>query len=207
MTKITKEPTGSFNPFYGCVIMVMAIMVFGGIVSWSAYTLITQDKEIGKFAVAQPAVLTRVTVKEADMAAFKARLDAFASDAAAAKPASLTLSVAELNTLIDLAPDTGNGSYKTMLAFKALKPGDSVVADVSLPVHKLDFSTWKFWQGQQYVVGEATFVVEIIKGEGPDMHVTASPSPARPSTRAFWTPSPPHTGSPPIKNSPPSPRR
>ena len=174
MTKITKEPTGSYNPFYGCAIMSMAALIFGGIVVWSVFSLSTQDSEIAKFTVEHAAPPVRAALSATDLTAFKARLAAFAEAATAAKPATLTVSLPELNALIDLAPDTGYGSFKEMLAFKALKPGDSLVADVCLPLNKL-----KFWEGKRYATGEATFAVEITKDGGPDLHLTALSIPGK----------------------------
>ncbi|MDB6075709.1 MAG: hypothetical protein JWO89_3349 [Verrucomicrobiaceae bacterium] len=175
MTKIIKEPTGSFSPFYGCAIMAMAAMLFGGIISWSAYSFLKQDSEIAKFTVDQPAPLARQSLPAADQAAFKAKLNTFAEAATAGKPATLTLSIAELNTLIELAPDTGYGNYKDMIAFKALKPGDTLMGDVCLP-----FNTAKFWEDKKrYAIGEAAFVLDITKEAGPDLHVTALSVPGK----------------------------
>ncbi len=175
MTKITKEPTGSFSPFYGCAIITMAAMIFGGIVTWSAYSFLKQDSEIAKFTVEQPAPLARQSLPVADQAAFKTKLSAFAEAATAGKPATLTLNLAELNTLIELAPDTGYGNYKEMISFKALKPGDTLIGDVCLPLNKA-----KFWEDKKrYAIGEASFVLDITKDAGPDLHVTALSIPGK----------------------------
>ncbi|MDB6140490.1 MAG: hypothetical protein JWO94_3562 [Verrucomicrobiaceae bacterium] len=182
MTKITKEPTGSFSPFYGCAIMAMAALMFGGIVGWSLYTLTKQDSAIAKFTVEQPAPPARQSLSVADQAAFITKLNAFAQDATAGKPVTLVLSLPELNTLIDLAPDTGYGNFKEMIAFTSLKPGDSLVANVSLPLNKL-----KYWEGKRYAVGEATFVTEMSKDKdgGPDLRLTALTIPGKDVSTGF----------------------
>ena len=169
MTKITKEPTGPYSPYYGCAIMLMAVLIFGGIVVWSLYSLTKQDSEIAKFTVEQAAPPARNVLKGAELDAFKARLEEFRKAAVAALPAKITLSIQELNTLIELAPDTGYGGFKEMLAVKAAKPADQLVADVCLPLNKM-----KFWEGRRYAIGEATFAVDVTKDMGPDMRLTLS---------------------------------
>ena len=181
MTKTIKEPTGEFNPFYGCAIMAMAALLFGGIVTWSAYSFLKQDSEIAKFTVDAPVPLARQSLPAADQAAFKTKLATFAEAATSGKPATLTLNLAELNTLVELAPDTGFGSYKDMIFFKALKPGDALIGDVCLP-----FNTAKFWEGKKrYAIGEATFVLDITKDSGPDLHVTTLAVPGKPVNQGF----------------------
>ena len=54
MARVEKVPVSSFSPFYGCAIMIMAALVFGGIIAWSAYSLFQQDKAIAVFAENQP---------------------------------------------------------------------------------------------------------------------------------------------------------
>lgn len=180
MTPITKEPTGSYSPFYGCAIIAMAAMIFGGIIAWSAYSFLKQDSEIAKFTVDQPAPLLRQALSVPDQAALKTKLSAFAEQALAGKPATLTLSLVELNTLTELAPDTGYGNYKDMIAFKALKPGDTLMADVCLPFNA------KFWENKKrYAIGEAAFVLDITKDTGPDLHVTSLSVPGKPVSEGF----------------------
>ncbi len=180
MTKITKEPTGTYNPFYGCAIMIMAALIFGGMVAWSIYSLTKQDSEIAKFTVEQPAPPTRKVITGPELDAFKARLEEFRKAAVAALPAKLVLSVQELNTLIELAPDTGYGGFKEMLAFKTAKPSDQLVADVCLPLNKM-----KFWEGRRYAIGEATFVVEVTKDTGPDMRLASLSIPGKQVSQGF----------------------
>ena len=180
MTKITKEPTGPYNPFYGCAIISMAALIFAFIVGWSLYSLSKQDSEIAKFTVEQPIKLTRKTFGESEVAALKAKVKAFADDAVAPKAATLKLSLDELNALVELAPDSGFGNYKDMIVFKALKPGDSLVADVCLPLNKL-----KYWEGKRYAIGEATFALDITQDSGPDLHITGLAIPGKTVNQGF----------------------
>ena len=180
MPKITKEPTSPFNPFYGCAIMAMAVMIFGGMVGWGVYSLTQQDAQIALFTVEHPVQPIRDTVAEADVPALKARISAIADAATAAKAATLTLTVPELNSLIELAPDTGVGNFKEMIAVRSLKPDNTLVADVCLPLNKM-----KFWEGRRYAVGQATFVVEIVKDSGPDLRLTSLTVPGKTVSSGF----------------------
>ena len=180
MSKITKEPTGLFSPFYGCAIIAMAALIFGGIVSWSLYSLSKQDSEIAKFTDEKPIPLAHKKLTDAETEALKTKVKAFADAAAASKPATLILSVNELNALVELAPDTGFGNYKDMISFAELKPGDSLVADVCLPLNKL-----KYWEGKRYAIGQATFVLDITKDMGPDLHIVKLVIPGKTVSEGF----------------------
>ncbi len=180
MSKLTKEPTGQFSPYYGCAIMLIAILVFGGMLGWGFYSLSRQDADIAQFTVEHPVPPMGLKLGEAELPALKAKLAAFAEEEKAHRPATLSLSVAELNSLIDLAPDTGAGSFREMIAFKALKPDHELVADVSLPLNKM-----KFWEGRRYAVGEATFTSEIVKDTGPDLRLTTLTIPGKPVNEGF----------------------
>ena len=70
------------------------------------------------------------------------KLADFAALANAGKPAKLKLSVADLNALLLLAPDGGNGSYKDMLRVTSLDVAkQALVTQASLPMN-----TAKFWE-------------------------------------------------------------
>jgi hypothetical protein len=165
MAKIEKVPTGEFHSGYGCVIMALAAAMFGFILWWGWYSLTTMDREIAAVAEAQPAVLPAIT----PVADLEKRLSDFAAAEKAGQYATLMLSVADLNALILLAPDGGNGSYKDMLRVKALDATNRViVTDASLPMN-----TAKFWEEtKRYLVGEIDFKLEQTE-LGPDAKVSA----------------------------------
>lgn len=174
MTRIAKTPTAPYNPFFGCGIIASAAIVFGGIIAWSLYSLNTQDKEIAKFTVGQPVKPVAVKVAGAELESLKQRLAAFGEEAKAAKPAKLALTVAELNTLTDLAPDTGYGHFGEMIAFTSAVEGKELVADVCFPMNKM-----RFWEGKRYAVGQATFGVVIVNETGPDIKLHALTVPGK----------------------------
>lgn len=165
MSKIQKVPTGEFHSGYGCIIMAAVVGVFGFIVWWGYYTLVTMDAAIAVISQTAPAKLPEVSA----VPELPQKLTDFAALVNASKPANLKLSVADLNALLLLTPDGGNGTYKDMLRVKALDPAKQVlVTDASLPMN-----TAKFWEDtKRYLVGEVDFTLEMTE-LGPDAKVSA----------------------------------
>lgn len=165
MARIQKVPTGEFHSGYGCIIMSAVIGVFGFILWWGYYTLVTMDAAIAKITQSAPAKLPEVVA----VPGLEARLTEFAAAVNGGKVATLKLSAADLNALLLLAPDGGTGSYKDMLRVKALDPAKAIiVTDVSLPMN-----TAKFWEDtKRYLVGEIDFMLEMT-AVGPDAKVSA----------------------------------
>ena len=166
MSRVQKLPTASFSPYYGCVIMIAAILVFGGIIGWSAYTYFVQDSAIAAITVDAPAPLPSAELPPETMAALQKRLTDFAAAATTDRPAELALTLAELNALLPLAPDTGSGNYAGKLRLIRSNPvTGTLTAQTSLPMNK------KFWEkGFRYLVGEVTFHIYLHE-EGPDAKV------------------------------------
>ncbi len=154
MARVEKIPTAPFNPFYGCAIMVMAALIFGGIIAWSAYSLFEQDKAIAAFASDQPDKFAPIELAPEARAALEKKL----SDFAGSQTQELSLSIAELNALLLIAPDTGYGVYTDMLRFQRTEPAaNRVVARVSLPMNHI-----KFWEGRKrYLIGEVAYEVVV----------------------------------------------
>lgn len=165
MSKIQKVPTGEFHSGYGCIIMAAVIGVFSFILWWSYYTLTTMDAAIAAITQTAPATLPPV----AAVPELEKRLADFAAAATEGKPATLKLSVADLNALLLLAPDGGNGSYKDMLRVKSLDAANqTIVTEASLPMN-----TAKFWEDtKRYLVGEVDFIL-VPTELGPDTKVNA----------------------------------
>lgn len=154
MARVEKVPVSSFSPFYGCAIMIMAALVFGGIIAWSAYSLFQQDKAIAVFAENQPQKFAAIDLSPEAKTALEKKL----ADFHAGQVAEISLSIAELNGLLLLAPDSGYGVYTEMLRFERTEPGKNrLVAKVSLPMNHI-----KFWEDKKrYLNGEATYQVEL----------------------------------------------
>jgi hypothetical protein len=166
MSAPLKQPTASFSPYYGCVIMIAAVLVFAGIIAWSAYTFFVQDKAIAAITVAQPAPLPPADLSGEAKADLEKRLTRFADAAKAGQPADISLTLAELNAMLGMAPDAGNGGYAGSLRLIRTDPAASaIVTQTSLPMNK------KFWEeGHRYLVGEVTFYIYLHEG-GPDAKV------------------------------------
>ncbi len=181
MARIQKVPTGEFSPFYGCAIMSMAALTFGGIIAWSAYSLITQDKAIAVFTVDEPARMAAIDLSADMKSALEKRLSDFATAAKAGQTAELTLSIAELNALLMLAPDSGYGSYTELLRFEKADPTKNTLSgQVSLPMNRI-----KFWENKKrYLNGEITFLI-YVHAEGIDAKVVDVKVPGKTVAEGF----------------------
>jgi len=175
MAAHTKQPTAPFNPFFGCAVLAIVVCTLAGIVLWSLYALRTQDNAIAKFTVEQPVTLNPVRLSEPDSAALVEEVIKFADAVRSGQPATLDLSIPELNTLLHIAPDTGYGKFTELIAFKAAQPEEQfLVADVCLPLNKM-----KFWEGQRYAAGEAEFKPDIVAEAGADMKLVSLTVPGK----------------------------
>jgi hypothetical protein len=169
MSRPIKEPVSGYSPFYGCGIMVAAGLIFGGIIAWSAYSLFKQNAEIDLFTIATPSLPERRPLSPDAAKALAEKTAALQKTVAAGQPASLTLTLDELNTLIAEAPDLGNGSYAEIVRFVGTDPDKNLLhAAISLPLNPLPFSG----KPKRYLVGTATFQVEVTS-EGPDARIIA----------------------------------
>lgn len=160
MSKIEKVPTAQFNPFYGCAILVIMVLTFGGIVTWMIYSGIEQDRQIATFTTENAPPLPLLVVSDSEKTVLKNKLTPFAESAAKGDAAQLSLNLTEANALLVLAADAGIGedkdsmSYREMLRFTGFDPKTQFVnGNLRMPVNKLP------WAGgdKRYLVGSATF--------------------------------------------------
>jgi len=183
MARIQKVPTAPFNPFYGCAIMILAALTFGGIIGWSVYSLLKQDHEIAKITVDELVKLPAVEMSAEARAALEKRLGDFATAARAGLSAELSLTITDLNALITQAPDTGYGTYAEMVRVTGTAPAkDALITQVCLPMKKL-----KFWEGNlRYLIGTLTFYVHVHE-EGVDAKVVDVKVPGKVVPEGFIT--------------------
>lgn len=157
MPRVEKTPTSSFSSYYGCYIIAMAAFVFFGIIVWTIYSGVSQDKALDAITVNLPVEPSGPKLNAEEGKALAARLREFGEAARLGKPVSLSLAPAEMNAVIQMAPDSGYGSYKDMVRVRRADPAAGcLVADLCLPLKRL-----KFWEGKmRYLVGEGVFRIE-----------------------------------------------
>jgi len=160
MSKIEKIPTAQFNPFYGCAILVIMVLTFGGIVTWMIYSGIEQDRQIASFTTENAPPLPALIVSDGEKATLKGKLTLFAESAARGDEAQLSLSSVEANALLLLAAEAGIGedkdsmSYREMLRFTGFDPKSQFVnGNLRMPVNKLPWADGD----KRYLVGSASF--------------------------------------------------
>lgn len=160
---VVKEPVSASNPFYGCAIMIIAALTFGGIVSWMLYSGYKQDREIASFTVNDAQPLPAAELTDAHRAEVQGKLDAFTKVAMNGKPVTLTLSVEEMNKVIALAGEKkiGNYDYRGIIRITSLdaKAG-RMHADIRWQMNNLPLSK----APDRFLVGSAVFVPKIENG-------------------------------------------
>jgi hypothetical protein len=174
-TRQIKQPRGVYSPYFGCTIFAVMILCVGGGLTMAYYSLKTQDAAFAEIAQHKPAELNPKVIAVADHPALLAKLDTFKQAVTDKKAASLELSVEELNTVIQLAPDSGYGGFKSMLAFTQVDAAQKQLrAAVCFPINKI-----KFWEGLRYIVGEAVFQPKIDEKAGIDMQMLSLTIPGK----------------------------
>ena len=165
MAEPDPKSTGEFSSYYGCYIIGMAALVFVGIIAWSGWTLYSQDKAISLITQDSPVQFIQAPLPAEVDLALRERLRQFGQTAREGKAGSLELSVEELNAIIQMAPDSGFGTYREMVKITKLVSGSNQIeADLCLPLKKL-----KFWEGKmRYLVAAGTFQISI-EADGVDL--------------------------------------
>lgn len=160
---VVKEPVSGSNPFYGCAILIIAALTFGGIVSWMLYSGYKQDKEIASFTVNNAPPLPAAALTDADRAAMQGKLESFAKEATSGKAVKLTLNLDELNKVIALAGEkkVANYDYRGILRFTSLDARAARLhADIRWQMNNLPFSK----APDRFLVGSAVFLPKIENG-------------------------------------------
>lgn len=160
---VVKEPVSGSNPFYGCAIMIIAALTFGGIVSWMLYSGYKQDKEIASFTINNAPPLPAAELNDAARAELQAKLESFSKEATSGKAVTLSLSLDELNKIIALAGEkkVANYDYRGIVRFTSLDAKDGRLrADIRWQMNNLPFSK----APDRFLVGSAVFLPQIENG-------------------------------------------
>ena len=161
MSKVEKVPTGSFSPFYGCTILIIGVLTFGGMVSWVLYSGYKQNQEIGLFTVDNPEPLPAPEISPEQKTSLQTKLRSFSELALLDKPTSLTLSVAELNVLVTLTAEAEVADYRGIVLFTGIDPkSKELLAKLHWPMNKLSLKE----DAKRYLVGDGTFIPFVDKG-------------------------------------------
>ncbi len=178
---VTKEPVSSSNPFYGCIIFVIAILTFGGMVVWTLYSGWKQSQEIDGFTTRDAAPLTVREISAEEKAALTTKLQTFATEAKAKKPVSLTLTADEMNQLVTLAEQSGVTGYQGVMHVTSVDHVKGrLVADMRWKLNNLPFSSEK----DRFLVGTATMSPTVKKGTF-DMYVDGVTVPGKTVSSGF----------------------
>ena len=181
MAKIEKRPTGEFSSYYGCYIIVMAALLFLGMIGWTFWSLFAQNRALDLITQEEKTSLPASVLDAAHASSLRDRLAGFGECAKAGRPAELSLSVEEINHIICQAPDSGYGTYRDIVRVTGTEPGgNQLIARLCMPLKRL-----KFWEGRfRYLAGEGTFKIEIHE-EGLDAKLVDVKVPGKAVPRGF----------------------
>ena len=181
-TKTVKEPTGQSNPFYGCAILIIAVLTFGGSAFWMfVYTPLMQNKEIAQFTVNHAPPLPPSTVTEADKQAMREKLEAFSKVALNDKPVTLTLTPQDLNTIIELAGEAGIVDYRGMVHFRGFSAGaKSIEADIRWKMNHLPLVE----APDRFLAGRAIFK-PVVENGSLELHIDSVEVPGKTVSEGF----------------------
>ncbi len=181
MTKIEKTPTGPFNPFYGCAILVLIVVSFAGLVTWTIYSGYKQDKEISKFTLESAPPLPTPAPTAEETSALRTKLQAFSTDAKAGKEAELTLTVTELDTLLVLSGESGVADYRGIVRFTGLdRETSTILADICWPINPLPLPG----RQKRFLVGQGSFL-PVIEKESLDLRISTISVPGKQVNEGF----------------------
>jgi hypothetical protein len=180
--RTVKEPRGQSNPLYGCAILLIALLTFGGTAFYMfIYTPYMQNKEIDAFAMQDAPPLKPFKVDEAQKAAMRTKLETFSTMANLGKPVTLTLTSDELNTLVELAAESGVADYRGMVRFTGMDaPGELLRADIRWKMNNLPFVQ----APDRYLAGQATFK-PVIENNAIELHLETLDVPGKTVSPGF----------------------
>ena len=141
-----------FSPSAGCMIVIMGLALFSGIIFYALWAGIKQDRDIDKFTVEEPLQLPDEPGTPEEVAATRAKLDLFAKTIADKQPATLELTTADLNILV--RNQTALIDIREMIYFDKITP-EAITGRVSMPLNRL-----AFWKPKRYLNGDFTMQVE-----------------------------------------------
>ncbi len=144
------------SPGAGCIIIALLFAMIGGIATYGIYSGVQQDKDIALFASEIQEALPVEQTSHEEVRETRKRLTDFAASAASGKPATLTLSARDLNTLVH--NEAALTQVRGTVFFESIKD-DRVQTRIALPMNRI-----AFWKKPRYLNGRAILKVE--SGDG-----------------------------------------
>jgi len=148
----SSKPEASFHGGFGCLIFICGLSVFTGLILWSLYVLVKQNREIDTFASAQIAPTAVVQTQQAELEKIVHKLLTYDQAPIGSPEASLSLSVAELNQMIaglEILKD-----YRGVIYIKSIEENGEIHADLCLPMNQLGS------KDKRYLIGNGTYLLE-----------------------------------------------
>ena len=128
-------PARGVSALPGCYIFLLGAALLVGAGIWGVYTFLRQAEELRAFTDERPSPLVVEAPSPEAVEALRRRLTAFADEGAAGKPAELTLTCDDLNTLLAGFPRLAD--VRTLVRVRRLGPDATFTADVRFPMNAL----------------------------------------------------------------------
>lgn len=145
------------SPKSGCLIAVVALLVFTLVACWTVYTGYTQNKAIDKFTQDEPGDLQVKYRDEDTVFELRARVRSFGEAAQNGEKATLSLTPEDLNDLI--GHEDKLIDLREIVAFHEIT--DLLKGRIVFPMQQLPFFGTKL----RYLSAEADFAPQIQKGQ------------------------------------------
>jgi hypothetical protein len=130
-----RPPVRGVSALPGCYIFAIGAALLVGAVIWAVYTFLRQADELAAFTDPEPAPMAVSTPDSTQVEALQSRLADFVAAAAAGKPAEMSLTSDDLNTLLAGFPRLAE--IKPLLRVRQLGPDATFTADVRFPMNSL----------------------------------------------------------------------
>jgi hypothetical protein len=145
------------------------------------YTPYMQNKDINMFAVQDAPPLEPLKLDQTVVSALRTKLETFSAVAVLGKPVTLTLTSDELNTIVELAGESGVADYRGMVRFTGIDgEADLLKADIRWKMNSLPFVQ----APDRFLAGHATFK-PVIENNALELHLETIDVPGKTVSPGF----------------------
>ncbi|MFP6858336.1 MAG: hypothetical protein VCA73_13750 [Roseibacillus sp.] len=128
-----QDPDSARNPGAGCIIMIVALLSLGFLVSFGVWNLFKLDRELSKFTEpdARPTPVPDLEANAAAINVLNSKIETFKTDQGNKRDASITLTPEEINLAI--AAFAQFGELRKTFSVKSITK-DQIHIDISFPL-------------------------------------------------------------------------
>ncbi len=151
-----ENPEVRTNPGAGCIVIMLAFSMLGGIASYGIYSGIRQDRDIAAFTHESPRELSTTEIDKSRFSEVEKRLSDFAVAGKSGKQNSFSLTADDLNLLVAEKPALEK--VRGTVWFTGIE-NERIRAEIAMPMNRL-----AFWKPPRYLNADCTMKVESAEG-------------------------------------------